>query len=498
MNDLRVRILLLSLCGIGVILGFVWVLRDSPRHATDQPAPSPNDFDIHSISAQTAGVDALASLGAAQSFSLANGLTVVVIPDANGADIAHMVWYKVGSIDDPPGKSGLAHFVEHLTFGGTRTRTERQFTEVLTRVGDRQDAITSYDHTVYFQLVRKENLEKVMSLEADRMNNVVVSERSMEVERKAVIEERRGAEKEPAALLDEQMRHVMFPGHPYGKPVLGLAAEFAQITSVDAANFYRQWYMPNNAVLVLHGPIDATLAKSLAEKYYAGIPARPLRPRALPPMIAPQFNASVVVKNRRLPSAWKRDNLVPSETAGTNEYDYAFQILAEILGGNPDSWLHEVLVEERKLAHEVSVQYERESIDLATFSIFVVLRSAADIRAVGNVIDIEVRRFLENRLGEATLAHIKKHLKAKIAFPEDGIPPAARLAGEAFVRERSLDEIKKWTERVDAVTAGQVRLAAQVVFAASPSVTGTLLGADGRRVTTPDRLKRHANETATQ
>jgi hypothetical protein len=258
---------------------------------------------------------------AAESFTLANGLQVAVIPDPKSAEIFHMVWYKVGAADDPPGKSGLAHFVEHLTFGGTQTFTEREFTRTLKHVGDKQDAFTTRDQTVYYQMVPPKHLATVMQLEADRMSNVVVTEESMASEREEVLEERQEMDHDPRALLDYRMHTVLYRDHPYGIPGLGWPQEMDSITPEEAIAFYRLWYAPNNAIVLVYGDITVEEVKPLIEKYYGGIPARAIPARRMPNEVMPKEAQSVVINdNRASESIWRRSYLAPSYTAGATEH----------------------------------------------------------------------------------------------------------------------------------------------------------------------------------
>jgi len=309
---------------------------------------------------------------AAESFTLNNGLQIVVIPDANSAEILHMVWYKVGAADDPPGKSGLAHFVEHLTFGGTNTSPEREFTRILAHVGDKQDAVTTPDYTVYYQMVRPKHLSTVMQLEADRMENVLITKESMASEAKEVLEERQQFDGNPQALLYQRMQAVLYQDHAYGIPGLGWPKEVDNITREEAIAFYRQWYAPNNAMVLVYGGVTAQQLRPLAEKYYGAIPAREIPNRSIPPGIAPSSAQSVVIKDKRAPSpVWTRGYLAPSYKTGDTKHVYALQVLAEILGGRLKSRLHQSPVLS-KAAQEVSVEYEPESLALTTFSIRVI------------------------------------------------------------------------------------------------------------------------------
>ena len=431
------------------------------------PAPDP-----HAEGAQVESAAMFAALGAAKTFNLANGLQVLVIPDSRSKLIAHAVWYRAGAADDPPGRSGLAHLTEHVTFGGTATLPEPKFMRLLERISEAQDAITTYDYTAYYQLVRPEHLEQVITLEADRMSNVSFSAQSITMEGQAVVEERRNEEADVRALLEQQARPILFPKHPYGKSVLGAPQDFRQITADDLRTFYRRWYAPNNALLVLYGPVDIALANSLVGKHYGKTPARLLAARQIPVGIAPSMDEPVIIKSQTTEGfVWRRDYLTPSYAAGATQHAYALQLLAEILGGGKEGRLFQALVSHNKLALEITVHYEADSIDHSLFSISATLRPGVNPDRVGETIDNELKALVDAVLPRASIAHAKQDLKARIVFQEEGMPAAARLAGEALVRGRTLENLVDWPNRIDAISESELRAAAQAVLVASNSVT---------------------------
>ena len=214
---------------------------------------------------------------------LENGMQVVVIPNHRAPVVAHWVWYKVGTADSPPGKSGLPHFLEHLMFKGSGTIAPGEFSKIVARHGGNDNAMTSYDSTAYFQMIAKDRLELVMAMEADRMVNLDLSDEHVYPERDVILEERRSrVDNEPSALLGEQLMAAQYLHHPYRLPVIGWFHEIAGYTREDAVDFYRQYYAPNNAILVVAGDITAAELRPLAEQTYGAIAARPVAPRRRP------------------------------------------------------------------------------------------------------------------------------------------------------------------------------------------------------------------------
>ncbi|MBU0859845.1 MAG: insulinase family protein, partial [Alphaproteobacteria bacterium] len=222
--------------------------------------------------AQNAAPDTRTRVFNAESFTLANGMTVVVIPNHRVPVITHMVWYRVGAADEPVGKSGIAHFLEHLMFKGTDTMKPGEFSKVIRGLGGNDNAFTSQDYTAYFQSISVEHLEKVMTMEASRMRGLNPPLAEVDSERQVILEERRQRiENDPRAYMAEQMRYALFPNHPYGTPNIGWASEMAELSWDDAKAMYDTWYAPNNAILVVAGDVKMETFKPLAEKIYGGL-----------------------------------------------------------------------------------------------------------------------------------------------------------------------------------------------------------------------------------
>ncbi len=208
-----------------------------------------------------------------ETFTLANGLQGVVVTNRRAPVVLHMMWYKVGAADEPPGKSGIAHFLEHLMFKGTKALPSGMFSKIVANNGGQENALTSADYTAYYQSVARDRLETVMKIEADRMVNLDIAEKEVEAERKVILEERRQrTENSPRSILWEQANAALYLNHPYRIPTIGWQHEMEGLTKADAMAFYRRWYAPNNAVLVIAGDVTAADVRPLAEKYYGVIP----------------------------------------------------------------------------------------------------------------------------------------------------------------------------------------------------------------------------------
>ena len=220
-----------------------------------------------------------------KTFTLKNGLQVVVITNPRAPIISQTIFYKVGSMDDPDSKSGMAHFLEHLMFEGESSVPAGKFSEEVTRIGGDQNAATSRDYTFYYQHVPKSELERVMQLEAGRMEKLKLFPKHVDVERNVVLEERRArTDNNPSRILTEATMNTFYWHHPYGHPTIGWEHEIKNYALGDAAQFYNDWYAPNNAIAVYAGDITVEKLRPLVEKYYGKIPKRslPKRTRTLP------------------------------------------------------------------------------------------------------------------------------------------------------------------------------------------------------------------------
>jgi zinc protease len=217
-------------------------------------------------------------------FTLDNGLEVVVIEDHRTPAVTQMLWYRAGAADEPPGVSGIAHFLEHLMFKGTDTREPGEFSEIVEAQGGRDNAFTSWDYTGYFQRVAADRLELIMELEADRMANLAFTEAEWLPERDVILEERgQVVESNPGRVFQEQMSAALYKNHPYGIPIIGWRHEMEDLTDEDAMAFYDAHYGPNNAVLIVAGAVTPEEVRELAEEHYAPIPPNPdIRERQRP------------------------------------------------------------------------------------------------------------------------------------------------------------------------------------------------------------------------
>ena len=415
-----------------------------------------------------------------ETFTLDNGMEVVVVPNHRAPVVVHMVWYRTGAADDPVGKSGVAHFFEHLMFKGTPTVPGGEFSAIVSRNGGNQNAFTGHDYTAYYQKVAKDRLALVMELEADRMINLVLSDEVVLSERKVILEERRSrTDNEPSALFGEQLGAARYLAHPYRIPVIGWAHEIAALTTADALAFYRRYYAPDNAILVVAGDVTMAELRPLAERIYGVLPAVGVTPRQRPQEPPHRAARRVEFKDPRVRQPeWRRTYLAPSYTAGDSEHAYALQVFAELFGGSSTSRLYRSLVIEQKVAASAGAWYSATSLDLTQFGFWASPSQGIDLATVEAAMDTEIERLLADGVGADEVERVKTRMVREAVYARESLSTAARIFGAALSTGYTVDDVEAWPERIAAVTAEQVNAAARAVLVPETSVTGLLLPAD--------------------
>jgi zinc protease len=411
------------------------------------------------------------------SFTLANGMQVVVISDHRAPVVTQMVWYKVGAADEPQGKSGVAHLLEHLMFKGTERFGAGVFSDVVAKNGGRENAFTSTDYTGYFQTVAVDRLETIMELEADRMVNLTLTEEQILSERDVVLEERRSrVDNDPSSQLSEQMTATQFLAYPYRKPVIGWHSEVSQLTLKDALDFYGKHYAPSNAILIVAGDVTVEQVRPLAEKYYGAIATRDVPPRLRtdePPQLAAR---RLEMSHPRVPQPiWRRSYLAPSVKWGESEHALPLTVLAEIIGGGATSRFYRSLVVEKKLAAQASAFYGSSNLGPSRFFLVGVPVNGGNIEEVEAEMLALVERVAEEGITEAELERAKNGMLASAIYARDSVQGAARTFGAALAIGRTIEDVESWPDRVEAITVEDVNAAARFIFDEAKSVTAVLL-----------------------
>jgi zinc protease len=413
------------------------------------------------------------------SFTLKNGLRVVVIPDRRTPVVTQMIWYKVGSADETPGKSGLAHFLEHLMFKGTTKHPAGEFSRTVLKIGGNENAFTSFDYTGYFQRVPREQLPRMMEFEADRMTGLILKDENVLPERDVVLEEfNMRVANNPDARLTEQIMAALYLNHPYGRPVIGWRQEIEKLDREDALAFYKRFYAPNNAILIIAGDVDAKEIRPMVEKYYGEIPAQPAIPekRIRPQEPTPAAPRTVTLSDPRVEqTSVRRYYLVPSSATAASGESPALDVLAQLMGTGSNSYLYRALVIDRPLAVSAGAGYQGTSLDPTQFQISVSPKPGVEFAAVEKAIDDVIADLSTNPVRAEDLERVKTQLIAESVYAQDNQATMARWYGGALTSGLSIDDIRSWPDRIRAVTAEQVRDAAAKWLDKKRSVTGYLI-----------------------
>ena len=380
-------------------------------------------------------------------------------------------------MDEPSGQSGIAHFLEHLMFKGTKKLKPGEFSEIVARNGGQENAFTTSDTTSYFQSISRDRLEIVMNIEADRMTNLVLTDENIEPERLVILEERRSrVESRPGYQLHEEARAALYLNHPYRKPVIGWEHEIRALTRAQIIDFYRKWYAPNNAVLVLSGDINEMDALVLSKKIYGVIPAKALPERQK--WQEPRHRTDRLVEMRHpqvRQSSWTRQFIAPSYSYGDTEHAYALQVLEEILSGSSTSRLYKSLVVEKKIAVSAGAWYRANLRGPATFGFAVTPAIKEEIVAVESAIKVEINKLIKNGVSDDEVARAIARLQASAIFARDSNRVPARLLGGALAINRSVEDVESWPDHIGNVNAKDISKAVHAVFADRPSLRTILL-----------------------
>ncbi len=413
----------------------------------------------------------------AMEFTLDNGLHVVVIPDRRAPVATHMIWYRVGSADEAPGQSGIAHFLEHLMFKGTPRHPDGAFSTRVAEIGGEENAFTTPDYTAYFQRVAKEHLPEMMEMEADRMVNLTLTDAVVEPERDVVREERRSrVENNPGSKLSEALMASLYRNHPYGRPVIGWMHEIEALNREAALAFYKRYYTPNNAVLVVAGDVTADDVRALAQATYGKVPARPdgvrsKRPEE-PPSVGPR---TVTVRDEKVREPTiQRAYLTPSGATAEGNEAAALDLLADILGGGPTSRLYDRLVRGTAKATYAGAYYQSGGIDETRFVVYGLPASGVGLEELESDIDAVIAEIIDNGIDTDELERAKGSVLARAIYSQDSQQALARIVGSSLMTGRTLGDVQSYPETILAVTADEVQAAARAYLDIDHSVTGYL------------------------
>lgn len=420
-------------------------------------------------------------------YALDNGMEIVVIEDHRAPVVVNMVWYRVGSADEPAGRSGIAHYLEHLMFKGTDELDRGEFSAIVAANGGTDNAFTSFDYTGYFQRIAADRLDLVMKMEADRMVDLELTDDDWRTERDVVNEERnQRVENNPGALFGEQRRAAQYMNHRYGVPIIGWKEEVNALTLDDALEFYKRFYAPNNAILVVAGDVEPEEVLSLAETHFGPIPANPeLQPRDRPQEPEQIAERRLTYADPRVSEPYViRTYLAPERDPGAQEKAAALVMLSQLLGGeSATSYLGRKLEFEDKIAVYTSAFYSGTSLDDTTFGFVVVPTPEVSLQEAEDALDAAVAQFMIDGVDTEKLDRIKFQQRASLVYGKDNVQALANRYGAALTSGLTVEDVQAWPDVLQAVTPEDIMAVAAEVLDKRRAVTGWLTRPENQEVT---------------
>ncbi len=398
-----------------------------------------------------------------KSFTLDNGLQVVVVENHRTPVVHHMIVYFVGAKDEPVGKSGLTHLMEHLMFKGTPKIPNGQFSKIVQSVGGRDNAFTTKDYTAYFQSVAREYLPMVMEMEADRMVNLTLTDDIVAVERDVILQERaQRTDNDPVGAFWEDINNLLYVNHPYGIPTIGWLHEIASLTRDDVIDFYQQWYAPNNAVVILSGSVTEQEARNLAREYYADLTQKDLPKRMNMTVPVLKGKRRLVKESPQIKQPlWSRHYRAPQATVATIRTSDALLFFADIVGNSATGLLYQNLVIDQKIATSAFISYSPEAIGPARLSIIVSPTDGVSLSIIEEAVDAVLANFFAAPLTESLLKETAKSLVTESIYARDSLAGPARIIGGALATGLPLNLIEDWPKRINSITTDDVMSAAK-------------------------------------
>ncbi|MDD3029212.1 MAG: pitrilysin family protein [Alphaproteobacteria bacterium] len=409
-------------------------------------------------------------------FTLANGLTLIVVPNPMAPVVSQMVWYKAGAADEAGGKSGLAHYLEHLMFRGTKTIPAGAFSKIIAAQGGEDNAFTSYDYTAYFERVAADRLPMIMQMEADRMRFLSLDPKTSEAERQVVLGERQErTDNSPQGLFLEKLRQLLMPHHPYGRPVIGWERDIDRLSLDDVRAFYDARYAPNNAIVVISGDVDVKRVVALAAATYGRVPRRSGVVRTPMPSIEAPAQTSFRVDDSRVDQTevlWSF--LVPSYGTQKKREAYAYEVLSEILDAGEVGLFYQDLVVDKKVANGVQIRYDPDARGPAMLAIAASLRDGVALDVLQKALRGLITRLAAKGLASQQVEEAKHRLERQAIFVREGLMAPGYAFGAALTTGHAVADVEAWPERIRAVTVDEVNAALRALASSSHQVMGVL------------------------
>ncbi len=405
---------------------------------------------------------------------LENGMELYIIPNNKIPAISHMLWYRVGAVDEQQGKFGLAHYFEHLMFKGTKEIPAGEFSKIIARNGGRDNAFTSYDFTAYFQNIEKSYLARVMQMEADRMNNLILDENETKLELEVVIEERKGTvENDPSRLLGEQMIEKLYPSdHRYAMPIIGTMEHIKGLTANDAKEFYQKYYNPSNAIVIIAGDVQKDEVIKLAEKTYGGIQAGNKRILPQMPEIAiPENHKPIIFADERVNEKRVFIKIIPHNE---NVNPYALSLLPQILSTPITGLIDEKLVRKNKIIKNLLMSYLDLSLFEPSFDIAATLAENITHEEFISALNKEIDAIIQNGIAADKIEAAKNKSFIDAAFAREGLQTMAYYLGWALTTGHDKEYILNWEDNISKVSEEELIAALRAIRNSKIYVVGVL------------------------
>lgn len=413
-----------------------------------------------------------------ETFTLKNGLQFILLPNKRAPIVSYTTWYRVGSADEVPGKTGLAHYLEHLMESAYPEVQMGQFLEDFQSAGSHSNAFTSRDYTYYYKMVTTDHLELLMRYEAGRMRGVAFNKDKFETEKNVILEERlMSSENEPTELFNEKFNSQFFTVHPYKNPIIGWEKDIRALTFEDIKAFHNKWYHPNNAFIIVSGDFDTAHVRAWATTYYEDIPSGPkiekMRPQE--PIEKPKMGPIVVEHPRTPEPFFTQIYPLPNLKKQNFEDLLALLLLSEFLNGDFEGSLYEVLVHQKKMATFVNTQcLFSDHLDPWSFAINIDTPSTSNFKEIEKIINERLEQLSREGLNSDDLARARTYLYNSLIKPLDNIYQKAVFIGTALSSGMTLDQINSFSDELEKVTSIDIQKVIQKYLLPSKAVIGIL------------------------
>ena len=398
--------------------------------------------------------------------TLDNGLRVIVSEDHRAPVLVQQIWYRAGSMDEHTGTTGVAHVLEHMMFKGTKAVPAGEFSKRIAAAGGRENAFTNYDYTAYFQQLHKSKLPLAMQLESDRMQNLQLLPSEFAKEIKVVMEERRmRTDDEPHALMEEKLMAAAYEEHPYQHPVIGWMNDLEAMTAGDAQEWYKTWYAPNNAVLVIAGDVKANEVFAMAGRYYGKIPAHKLPQRrnySEPSQVG--IKRIIVKAPAQLPHLIMSYHAPTVRNAEKDSLPYALEVLAGILDGNETARLNKSLVREQQIASEVGAGYDSTARGPGMFTLEGTPSEGKTVAELEAALREQITKLVREGVSADELQRVKAQVTANEVYKRDSVFYQAMQIGQMESIGLGYKAIPVMLKKIQDVTAQQVQEAASNIL----------------------------------